>query len=352
MLAQQTLVAEPETADTLCIPIGFLNDLNGSMTVKEVLSTYSVWCQKLVHADRCSVALVNDSNSLDVTAMNGSRGFPEGTQHPVEGTVIGGVYSNAQLHYIPDVALVDMPDARFVDSLGYTAAVLAPIVSGTSCFGALSASYKAPITNPNDVISMMSALGRCLATQLVVVQRLDRLSRVARTDHLTKALNRRSLRDRADETWMNWMESGEQFVFITFDLDHFKSVNDTHGHAAGDAVLREVVARTKEVCGRRGSVFRIGGEEFGVLLPATSERTAMDLAETMRHALSSNPFEVAGATLSVTASFGLARPCLADRTFNDVLRRSDDALYAAKEQGRNCVVVAPYHGNEPLFRKR
>jgi diguanylate cyclase (GGDEF)-like protein len=132
---------------------------------------------------------------------------------------------------------------------------------------------------------------------------------------------------------------------VLIDLDHFKRVNDTHGHAAGDDVLREVSRRLRE-CGRRGDVTaRVGGEELAWLLPSTDLDHAREAAERLRAAIREREFGPVG---RLTASLGVAQ--LGPGGSADLIRRSDLALYRAKEEGRDACVAWPDEAvTEALF---
>ena len=172
---------------------------------------------------------------------------------------------------------------------------------------------------------------------LSVVGHLQRkLYKQATTDPLTGALNRRQLATTLDEAIEHARRSGLPVSLLAFDLDHFKQVNDRYGHAAGDAALQRVVALVHERSRRIDRLFRMGGEEFALLLPGTSEADALRLADALRERIAHAGW-FAGA--QVTVSIGVARFHL-DQTPDAWLKSADDALYRAKAEGRNCVRVA------------
>ena len=127
---------------------------------------------------------------------------------------------------------------------------------------------------------------------------------------------------------------------IMFDLDHFKDVNDRYGHLCGDAVLSAVGKRMKEVLRGSDLKCRYGGEEFLVLLPETPLHGARRVAETLRREIAERPVPWAGEGLTVTASFGLAQTMPGEVNVQSVIARADQALYRAKDDGRNCVRIA------------
>ncbi len=172
---------------------------------------------------------------------------------------------------------------------------------------------------------------------------LQRLQQLAVTDPLTGAFNRGAVLTRAEEE-LSRMERrkalmpGISLGVIMIDLDHFKNVNDTYGHQTGDEVLREM-SRRVESCLREYDVFgRYGGEEFLVVVPDGDFSGAMVVAERIRFELTKAPFICGAHSLPITASFGVT--CCHDPAegINAALQRADDALYQAKDDGRNRVV--------------
>ena len=127
---------------------------------------------------------------------------------------------------------------------------------------------------------------------------------------------------------------------IMFDLDHFKDVNDRYGHLCGDAVLSVVGKRMREVLRGSDLKCRYGGEEFLVLLPETPLHGARRVADTLRREIADRPIHWAGEGLTITASFGLAQTMPGEVNVEAVIARADQALYRAKDDGRNCVRIA------------
>jgi diguanylate cyclase (GGDEF)-like protein len=125
---------------------------------------------------------------------------------------------------------------------------------------------------------------------------------------------------------------------ILLDLDHFKVINDTYGHFAGDAVLREAARRMQNCIRPYDSMGRYGGEEFLVLIPGCNEKSIADKGESLRASLANEPLLLTETTFTLTASFGttVALP-EADNTTESLIRRADEALYRAKRLGRNRV---------------
>lgn len=157
----------------------------------------------------------------------------------------------------------------------------------------------------------------------------------ARTDSLTGLPNRRAFDDELQRRGAEWKRLGRPFSLIVLDIDHFKQFNDRFGHAAGDAVLKEVAKVLKQNARQMDLACRYGGEEFAIVLPATDVPEARTAAERYRKAIEAAKVVYERQTLSVTASVGVAR-IRHNEESNILLRRADEALYVSKDSGRNC----------------
>jgi diguanylate cyclase (GGDEF)-like protein len=166
----------------------------------------------------------------------------------------------------------------------------------------------------------------------------DALDRLSRTDSLTGLANRRELESRLEEERLRSARSGLPFSVVMMDLDGFKAVNDAHGHAAGDAVLRHAATRSRELARSVDTVGRWGGEEFLFILPSTPLDGASKLAEKVRESLASTTVDVTGTPVRVTATFGVAESD--GSRGEELVRRADEALYEGKRAGRDRVVAA------------
>ena len=165
------------------------------------------------------------------------------------------------------------------------------------------------------------------------------LQRMAVTDGLTGLCNRRHLEERLREMFEHSLRFNEPLACVMFDLDHFKSVNDTYGHQAGDAVLQQFATLLKSSAREVDRLGRYGGEEFMALLPGTVLDSAVTFAERTRQQIEGNVFTFNGRPLRRTLSCGVAawpHPRIRDR--EELVKFADEALYVAKELGRNRVV--------------
>ncbi len=167
----------------------------------------------------------------------------------------------------------------------------------------------------------------------------DRLHRLATTDPLTDIFNRREFLRLVDCEITRSQRYNDRVSMVMFDVDRFKRINDQHGHPAGDKALRLISDCVRQYL-REIDVFgRIGGEEFGILLPATDIIQTKDVIERLRLSIAEASFEVNKQAVRLTASFGAT--CLHDNdTLDSLLYRVDEILYRAKNQGRNCCIIS------------
>lgn len=163
----------------------------------------------------------------------------------------------------------------------------------------------------------------------------DGLAEQASRDGLTGLFNRRELDARADEAAALAIRHQRPLSCLLLDIDHFKAINDGHGHAAGDTVLREVAQRIRGAVRVTDVVGRYGGEEFVVILPETAKHHAVAAADNLRELLAFSPIDVETASIAVRASIGVAGWDDAMRTAGDLYAAADQALYRAKQLGRD-----------------
>jgi diguanylate cyclase (GGDEF)-like protein len=172
-------------------------------------------------------------------------------------------------------------------------------------------------------------------------ERLEREQRNhAQTDPLTGALNRRALMYRGARMLTRHQFENAPLCLLFLDLDHFKSLNDRFGHSGGDDVLTKFVAVVHDSIRPSDFLFRLGGEEFCCLLPNTDTAQARTVAERIRQQVENATASVAGAAVKATVSLGIASTETFGYDLDALMRRADTAVYAAKRQGRNQVVIA------------
>jgi two-component system cell cycle response regulator len=160
---------------------------------------------------------------------------------------------------------------------------------------------------------------------------------MAYTDALTGVYNRRYMHSHLDRKIMEITEAGKPVSVMMFDIDHFKPINDTYGHAAGDEVLKQLAARVADNVRDFDMVARYGGEEFVVIMPTTPPEAAFMVAERVRNRIAGAPFPIPGQEepLEVTVSIGVATTTDPAEEAASLVARADASLYEAKRTGRN-----------------
>lgn len=197
-----------------------------------------------------------------------------------------------------------------------------------------------PVQIVSFIAIMATALLGSIGFVLLVKERADReILHLAMTDSLTGVPNRRALMEQVEHALTR--RSGSPLALLMIDVDHFKRINDTHGHPAGDEVLRKVTERMVERLRGHDVLGRYGGEEFCVVAPDTDAAGALALAESLRHVIAATPLVAESGALPVTVSIGVALcPANATRELKDMLAEADAMLYAAKQAGRDRVVIS------------
>ncbi len=216
------------------------------------------------------------------------------------------------------------------------------VIAGSSFAGALilvsslAVDPAAVIASPQDVVFRLGLLG-AVALLSLALMRSDVAHRSASViDPLTSMLNRNALGARVAELRHQAVVVHRPIGLIVCDLDHFKAVNDTHGHAVGDAVLRDVAYSLRKRLRAFDLAYRLGGEEFLVLLPGADARQSASLAEDLRKTILAERH----GGLSVTMSFGVSASQPSSFDYEHAFEAADRALYAAKAAGRNRVRIA------------
>lgn len=187
-------------------------------------------------------------------------------------------------------------------------------------------------------------LGRFLSSARQLLITTQTLERQAMLDPLTGLPNRRSLERNSTAIIDRARRRDERVAALVIDIDHFKRMNDRYGHDAGDEILKQVAATIIANLRAGDAAARYGGEEIVVLLPRTGRNEASRIAERIREAIGQEVFLVGGDSCSVTVSIGVADLCGEELNFKSLFKAADEALYQAKDGGRDKVVVAPPWG--------
>lgn len=219
-------------------------------------------------------------------------------------------------------------------------------------------------TNAGHTVGTICAIDRSPrffgARDLTILQELagtamDRIEllQTASTDSLTEAMTRRAFKQEADQLISMAMRHKQDLSCIVLDIDHFKKVNDTYGHAAGDEVLKAISTICRETMGAGDLFGRFGGEEFAILLPKMDMQGAIAVAENLKAAISSKAVRGEFGTLGVTASFGISALSIVSKDIETLLAQADAAMYQAKNHGRNrCISWAAVHADQGVGSRR
>jgi two-component system cell cycle response regulator len=290
----------------------------------------------LLPGDHASIRLVDASARQLLSGARSGTGRDSPVIRLAVGEGISGwVLANGKPALVLDVH--EDPRFRIVPGQGFAigSMVAEPLVSEGATIGILS------ISSP-EVCAFSETdelLARLLANCSVSPIQRARLERLAITDDLTLAYNNRYLPARLLEEMERARRSGDALSVLLIDLDFFKKVNDTYGHDAGDQVLRAFVERVRSATRRVDLLVRRGGEEFVLIMPATTSEEARVIAERVRQHVAEKPIEAGGARVTQTASIGVAT-WDGRESPQGLEKRADAAMYVAKAEGRNRVIFS------------
>lgn len=194
---------------------------------------------------------------------------------------------------------------------------------------------------PGDRIRVGTYIFKLISADAFESQYYDAVYSMMTEDGLTGAINRRAFRDILRRETLRSLNTHRPLALVLFDVDHFKSINDTHGHLIGDQILQELARRLRELVESHVVVARYGGEEFAILIPELDASQAVDVAERCRIAIGREPFQTAAGPILVTVSLGVAVTSDIDPESPEpdqaLIAAADDRLYRAKRSGRNRV---------------
>ena len=339
MAAHGVLVGERASLFDDCrIPAAFVGAIAGARSEQDLLRAYTTFARRILRADRCSIVELLDEQTFAIHAGSGS-GLRFGDSFPRERSFPGQVLATKRALYLPQMELHPDPNCRRLLDMGFKATVGAPIRAGHMDMGVLSASFRRRPADPAWMMKLLDPIASMVGSQLQLLRQLSELSQRAQRDGLTGVLNRKCF----DEDLATHFAIAEplrgSLGLVIVDLDHFKSINDTHGHRAGDAVLKEVARRLQVACRETDRLYRIGGEEFAILLDSARQERAVAVAARLLESLRQTPMDAGGAVLTVTASLGVGVAPDSGSTPCELFNACDRALYAAKKAGRNRVRI-------------
>jgi len=189
-----------------------------------------------------------------------------------------------------------------------------------------------------DLVKIGAAIFKFLSGENVEVAYHEEIYKMTIVDGLTGVHNKRYFAEFLDREIARCLRHGRPLALVMLDIDHFKKINDTHGHLTGDHVLRELAKRLNGRMRREELLARYGGEEFAVVLPETGKPGALEFGEQLRGLVAKDPFEFEGDKMPVTISVGVTVLEGEQVDIDTFIKRADDNLYAAKRGGRNQVI--------------
>lgn len=327
----------PGASDPLVVLLELTRKLTDELALEDALEAVTDAALPLLEADHASIRLLDDTGKELLCGARSGKGKSEKPFpfKPGQG-VAGWVAVHGEVVRIDDVAR----DPRFVrrSDQGFEVATMlaVPLWSAGHVVGVLSVSREAhaPFDDREELLT------RLLANCAVPAFERARLERLAVTDTHTRAFNRRYLVPRLTEEMARIARQGGELSLLLMDLDHFKRVNDEHGHAAGDRVLRDFADRVRGVTRVQDALVRWGGEEFVLVMPDTGTERALAVAERIRASTADRPFDVgASEAIAQTVSIGQAT-WDGKEPPEELERRADAAMYTAKREGRDRIVSA------------
>lgn len=324
----------------------FPDDLLGSDTATHLASTISAESAfeplAYVMMERCAVrvglpcALVMRERLGGAAAIAAVAGGLDsrllGVDVPLDSPAGRAITDGIPVVGAPDekVVNIDRRDRRHYGGGG----VAVPLAQGGQVYGAVVA-FGDPPGGTQDAVDGLAQELRKYIPVIIPAYVVAASARRAETDELTGLSNRRAF-----NTLLSRNNVGERASLIVFDIDHFKQVNDTMGHPAGDAALRHLSRLVKETLRPRDSAARIGGEEFAVWLPGADLKRGEEVAERLRAKIAGSPFRFGGEERTMTISLGVAAYPDPIRAVENLMVSADTALYTAKRAGRNQVVAS------------
>jgi diguanylate cyclase (GGDEF)-like protein len=318
--------------DIVAALFGLTKMINAGVATPQLLNQIAATSAELLKADSCSILLIEEGT--DVLLSHGAHGLSAQEEASAIFARGHGVAGWVAQHGAP--ALIDdvSKDPRYIhlpqQNLEICSLLCIPLSVRTEVLGVMTVTSSRAAAFGREDEELLTFLGNSIVRDLENA----RLYQLAITDPLTKAHNRQYLLHRLPDEVERSRRYGDALSIVLVDIDHFKQLNDQHGHAAGDFVLRELARCVKADLREIDALVRYGGEEFLFLLPRTDVDGAVTIAERVRSDVAATDFRYLDTSLKVTASLGVGQ-YRAGENEQDFVRRVDQALYRAKRAGRN-----------------
>jgi diguanylate cyclase (GGDEF)-like protein len=319
-------------------------ELQGRLSFDETLQAIADYTAALLETPYASIRLFDTTRTRLIAICRAGEAMHEGqeVEFRVGEGLVGHIAERGTTLRTGDATRDDRFAHRPGMKAGFTSFLGVPLMSGATCTGALCAISPEPdyFTDEHERLAVLVA---AVCSPWVEAARFERLSSV---DPLTGTLNRRGFDEHFPQIGAQADGGIEPLSVGLVDLDHFKRVNDTHGHTIGDEVLKAVAKRLAYGLRSGDAVVRFGGEEFLLVLPGAGLEQAVRVAERARAEIEDTPVTVGDTEIHVTASFGVTQRRLGD-TREQIIERADEAMYRAKSAGRNRVEAIPHESLIP-----
>jgi diguanylate cyclase (GGDEF)-like protein len=335
---QRDAEARQQLAETLRTVTGALTS---TLNLTEVIERLLESLAEIISYDSSEVMLIQ-GNEIQVIA---GRGNPVSETTRQRSIPLGenALYAEILRTRQPIVLTDAQQEPRFVhyEDFGIIRGWIGvPLIYKDEVIGLLSVDSLSPGTYGQSEADITFTFAGQAAIAIENARLFGEVQRLATTDSLTGIHTRRHFFSLAEQEFKRSLRYGKALSAIMLDVDHFKHVNDNFGHAVGDAVLIHIAACCVENIRQADILGRYGGEEFAIILPETDLQAACEVAERLRQNVARSPIEINRESVSVTVSLGVATLVGETRDTLSLLSEADDALYAAKSQGRNRVCTA------------
>ncbi|MDR3177329.1 MAG: GGDEF domain-containing protein [Desulfovibrio sp.] len=342
--------------NTLNFLVDFLSDVGGCLDLDELLKKAASGFRNILPL-RSLHAVLWDKNEKPAQALSLRIGVAESS--PERAIWRNTLLEQAKTALGNDVLLAEerCVQTRAAQKNGWHclsgegSLLSLPLIDSGEHFGQILLLLDSDRVLDREQAQALDAAVRHLALNIRNAERFTALLKYANYDALTGVHNRRHFDKRLEEEFSRFKRYGNPLSLLMADIDHFKDINDTRGHQAGDAVLREVADVMTNSIRATDYCARYGGEEFAIILPCTSTRKAVSLAERIRNNIAGHAFTAANGPLRLTVSLGVCGANQdADASKETLLSDADAALYAAKSGGRNRTALTPSPRPKPARR--
>jgi len=308
--------------------------MTSSLDIRQIYDSFIRELRKVLDVDWAALTLVEgeELNLLAITSEIGSA-WKTGDRLPLKDTATEWVVTNKVPLLEPNLP----EESRFWTGKyhlqqGIQSLVFLPLMVGSEAIGSMCVASRRPNAYSQSQIQLLSQLASRIAMSIENARLYAQAEQRARVDELTGLWNRRHLMERIQVEIGRHSRYGGTFSVVILDLDSFKAFNDTYGHIEGDRLLKQLGLVLKGAIRDADEAFRYGGDEFAILLPQTSIKDAHEVAERVRHRITS---EVKTGSVSMTASLGLASWPIDGIAISEIISAADKALYYAKQKGGN-----------------